>query len=59
MYDIPETPILAPSVPYGRAMAHQRFYVLDRHLRVLPPCLPGSSTSVGPAWRAAITAIRR
>ena len=41
LYDIPETPILAPSVPYGRAMAHQRFYVLDRHLRVLPPCLPG------------------
>lgn len=46
LYDIPETPILAPSVPYGQAMAHQRFYVLDRHLRVLPPCLPGSSTSV-------------
>ncbi|WP_259466513.1 AMP-binding protein [Serratia marcescens] len=41
LYDIPETPILAPSVPYGQAMAHQRFYVLDRHLRVLPPCLPG------------------
>ncbi|MGQ1885313.1 amino acid adenylation domain-containing protein [Serratia marcescens] len=41
LYDIPQTPILAPSVPYGRAMAHQRFYVLDRHLRVLPPCLPG------------------
>lgn len=41
LYDIPKTPILAPSVPYGRAMAHQRFYVLDRHLRVLPPCLPG------------------
>lgn len=41
LYDIPETPILAPSVPYGQAMAHQRFYVLDRHRRVLPPCLPG------------------
>ncbi|CAI0695474.1 Tyrocidine synthase III [Serratia plymuthica] len=41
LYDIPETPITAPSVPYGQAMAHQRFYVLDRHLRLLPPCLPG------------------
>lgn len=41
LYDIPDAPILTPSVPYGKAMAHQRFYVLDSHLRVLPPCLPG------------------
>ncbi|CAO97963.1 non-ribosomal peptide synthetase [Erwinia tasmaniensis] len=41
IYDIPDTPILGPSIPYGKAMAHQRFYVLDRHMRVLPPCLPG------------------
>lgn len=41
LYDIPDTPILSPSVPYGKAMEHQRFYVLDRHMRVLPPCLPG------------------
>lgn len=41
LYDIPDTPILAPSVPYGKAMAHQRFYVLDSHMRLLPPCLPG------------------
>ncbi|WP_045883228.1 non-ribosomal peptide synthetase [Pseudomonas chlororaphis] len=41
LYDIPATPILRPSIPYGKAMSHQRFYVLDRHLRVLPPCLPG------------------
>ncbi|CAI0737355.1 amino acid adenylation domain-containing protein [Serratia entomophila] len=41
LYDIPDAPITAPSVPYGQAMAHQRFYVLDRQLRLLPPCLPG------------------
>ncbi|WDG51053.1 non-ribosomal peptide synthetase [Pseudomonas chlororaphis] len=41
LYDIPDAPILAPSVPYGKAMAHQRFYVLDSHMRLLPPCLPG------------------
>jgi len=41
IYEIPDGPILAPSVPYGKAMAHQRFYVLDRHMGILPPCLPG------------------
>lgn len=41
LYDIPDAPILTPSVPYGKAMAHQRFYILDSHMRLLPPCLPG------------------
>lgn len=41
LYDVPYAPIITPSVPYGKAMAHQRFYVLDSNMRLLPPCLPG------------------
>lgn len=40
-YDIPFGELNSPSVPYGKAMAHQRFYILDKQLRLLPCGIPG------------------
>ena len=40
-YDIPFYDLDSPSVPYGKAMEHQRFYILDKHLRPLPCGIPG------------------
>ncbi|GAB1440190.1 hypothetical protein MASR2M36_29720 [Providencia sp.] len=40
-YDIPFNELDSPSVPYGKAMEHQRFYILDKKLRPLPCGIPG------------------
>jgi len=40
-YDIPFGDLDSPSIPYGKAMAHQRFYILDKQLRLLPCGIPG------------------
>ncbi|HHR5860543.1 TPA: amino acid adenylation domain-containing protein [Providencia alcalifaciens] len=40
-YDIPFNELDSPSVPYGKAMTHQRFYILDKKLRLLPCGIPG------------------
>ncbi|WP_075181030.1 non-ribosomal peptide synthetase [Pantoea sp. 1.19] len=41
IYEIPPGEIARISVPYGQAMTHQRFYILDRYQRPLPPGMPG------------------
>lgn len=46
-YEIPTEEIDGPSIPYGKAMAHQRFYILDKQLRPLPCCIPGEQYIAG------------
>jgi len=41
MYDIPEGEIRSPSIPYGKPLTHQTFYILDAQQRVLPTCIKG------------------
>lgn len=47
LYEVPPEPVRSVSIPYGKPLPHERFYVLDAELRPLPVGVKGEMYIAG------------